>query len=555
MARREARKLRELVNDYYHGLITLESYREQRAELLDNIGHYVEKAPDSATTAVDRKPVTPEVDDEFSPKPAGKSKLPLVAGVGVAIAAVAAGFYFLSIPDGEPGSASPAVGTEITVSDPGTAIIEEFLDRNDWSRDSIANFQIAWNALDDYQREDAFQQRVYRRLTTSLHQRIREEAALSTTPTPRFTSMTKFAEALGAPYRLAESAEAVGDMQVPSGSGPAEIPEREDSALHEEPTLESRTLPTEEETMERVAPESRTVLTEEETKERAAPLAVSSHPAVEAIAVDASSDTENNGPPESINDDCPASLASTRRPYCNDALKLGGEGPTLVVLNTGSFDMGSDEKTEESPVHRVTIGSPIAMSRDEISVAEFNRYCVAMDAPCPDNPWRTEDYPVVNVSWDDAVRYTDWLSEQTGHVYRLPTEAEWEYAARAGTTTPFFFGDEVTPSSARSSANTPNTMPLPVSERRVNRNPFRLYHMSGNVREWTLDAWYPSHAGAPADGSARMSDSASSRVVRGGSYSDPGERLRSAAREPFGQTQSDATTGIRVVREVAAASH
>ncbi len=154
------------------------------------------------------------------------------------------------------------------------------------------------------------------------------------------------------------------------------------------------------------------------------------------------------------------------------------------------------------------------------------------------------------MTWDDAVSYTEWLSESTGFGYRLPSEAEWEFAARAGTQSPYFFGDEITPAAALSSENGPVEKPLPRSDRSINRNPFRLYHMSGNVREWTLDAWYPNYENARPDGSARSIETESSRVVRGGSYSERARKLRSAAREPLDRSHRDTMTGFRVVREV-----
>jgi formylglycine-generating enzyme required for sulfatase activity len=142
------------------------------------------------------------------------------------------------------------------------------------------------------------------------------------------------------------------------------------------------------------------------------------------------------------------------------------------------------------------------------------------------------------------------LTNATGFQYRLPSEAEWEFAARAGTQSPYFLGDEITPSAAHSSDNRPADAPLSRSERRINSNPFRLYHMSGNVREWTQDAWYPDYDNAPADGSARLLDSEDQRTVRGGSYADPGTKLQSAAREPLERAHRDAMTGIRIVREI-----
>jgi hypothetical protein len=503
MARLEAKKLRVLVNDYYHGLITLESYREQRAELLDNIGQYVERAADTATTAINRTaPAEAEVAESGPP---GKSRTPLLLGIAVVVAAAIAAFVMLSAPEGEPESASPEISGSARVSDPGTAIVEEFLNRNDWSKDNIANFLIAWNALQDEQRSQATQQRAYRRLTTSLHQRIREEAALSATPTSRFRSMSKFAEDIGAPYRLSGTVVSDDDGSVRSATAGVERYEPEHEVPSEE-LAETSPAPT---------------VDAAESEPAAEPVSAEGMPPEGAAAADGTGTRQGPGPGSTVQDGssdadpCPPTLANTRRPYCRDALEIGGEGPTLVVLGTGSFDMGSDDNSEESPVHRVTIGAPIAMSRDEISVAEFSRYCTAAREQCTENP-------------------------------------EWECAARAGTTTPYFFGDEVTPSAARSSANAPNDAPLPRSQRTVNRNPYRLYHMSGNVREWTLDAWYPDYQAAGSDGSARASDAESGRVVRGGSYSDPGDRLRSAARERLDRSHRDTMTGFRVVREVTA---
>jgi formylglycine-generating enzyme required for sulfatase activity len=190
------------------------------------------------------------------------------------------------------------------------------------------------------------------------------------------------------------------------------------------------------------------------------------------------------------------------------------------------------------------------MSVNEVSFAEFNAYCTAAGARCPENPWGGADYPVVLVSWNEAVAYTEWLSAQTGRRYRLPSEAEWEYAARARTTSQYPFGDIVTPIAARSSANGTVDSPLANGDRSVNRNDFRLYHMVGNVREWVADGWQADYAGAPGDGSARTAVSSTSRVVRGGAYSDGARQLRSAARLSLEPTASDRMTGFRVVREL-----
>ena len=121
------------------------------------------------------------------------------------------------------------------------------------------------------------------------------------------------------------------------------------------------------------------------------------------------------------------------------------ECPEMVVIPAGDFDMGANEIAVEKPVHRVAIGQPIAIGRHEITFAEWDR-CVAAGA-CKYRPddrgWGRGDRPVIDVSWDDAEVFLAWLSQKTGQQYRLPTEAEWEYAARGGTTSPYWWGHDV----------------------------------------------------------------------------------------------------------------
>jgi formylglycine-generating enzyme required for sulfatase activity len=156
--------------------------------------------------------------------------------------------------------------------------------------------------------------------------------------------------------------------------------------------------------------------------------------------------------------------------------------------------------------------------------------------------------PIVNVSWSEAVAYAEWLSGVTGARYRLPTEAEWEYAARGGATTTYPFGDELLPTHARFSFRQTEERPLAANDRSINRNDFRLYHMLGNVREWVADAWSDHYAGAPADGRAAPGG-AGERVVRGGSYADGADALRVAARVRLGAA-GDRYTGFRLLREL-----
>jgi formylglycine-generating enzyme required for sulfatase activity len=223
-----------------------------------------------------------------------------------------------------------------------------------------------------------------------------------------------------------------------------------------------------------------------------------------------------------------------------DRLKDGSEGPEMVVIPPGSYLMGSpdsdkDAFSDEKPQHRVTIGRPFAIGRYTVTFEEYNRFCLEMARERPDDKgWGRGRRPAINVSWLDAGAYCGWLSQQTGRTYRLPTEAEWEYAARAGTATRYWWGNAIGQGKANCeegdglfsevmrlfSKSTGSTIPVGSFK----PNPFGLYDTVGNVRELAQDAWHDSYAGAPSDGSAWLSgDPSASRVCRGGSwYLGPG---------------------------------
>ena len=211
--------------------------------------------------------------------------------------------------------------------------------------------------------------------------------------------------------------------------------------------------------------------------------------------------------------------------------------------------MGSTAAAEEQPVHRVTIREPFAISVYEVSQGEFKQFCEHAGRTCPPQPWSGDDYPVVNVSWDDARAYASWLSGVTHHHYALPTEAQWEYAARAGRTGLFPSGDALSPTDAQYSMLAKQAAAARRSQK-FNANAFRLMHTVGNVREWVEDAWAQSFAGAPIDGSATTVSQPAQRVVRGGSYTDGVARLRLSMREGLPAVTRDATTGFRIVRDL-----
>ncbi len=230
-----------------------------------------------------------------------------------------------------------------------------------------------------------------------------------------------------------------------------------------------------------------------------------------------------------------------------DELSAGGQGPEMVTLPGSRFTMGAaaDLPYEaEQPPHRVLVGD-FAISRAEVTFADYDRFARATDRRLPDDKgWGRGDRPVVNVSWEDAVAYTRWLSTQTGALYRLPTEAEWEYAARAGTRSFFWWGSTL----GRNRANCLNCgtrwdgrTTAPVA--RLAANAFGLHNTAGNVREWVQDCYRAGYGGASPSGGE-----CSARVVRGGDFTSPGAGLRTSRRGGEAPQARLATVGFRVAR-------
>jgi formylglycine-generating enzyme required for sulfatase activity len=225
----------------------------------------------------------------------------------------------------------------------------------------------------------------------------------------------------------------------------------------------------------------------------------------------------------------------------------------MVVVPAGSFLMGSPEdeaarSDNEGPQHRVTIAEPFAIGVYEVTFDEWDA-CVA-DGGCngyrPDDAdWGRGRRPVIYVSWDDAQAYVDWLSNRTREEYRLPSEAEWEYAARAGTTTRYWSGDEVVAVYANFDRNVGRTIEVGSLAR---PNAFGLHDVHGNVWEWIEDCWNGSYVGAPANGSAWTSGNCDWRVLRGGSWLVNPWLLRSAYRDWFVPVVRFNFTGFRVAR-------
>jgi len=228
-------------------------------------------------------------------------------------------------------------------------------------------------------------------------------------------------------------------------------------------------------------------------------------------------------------------------------LKIGGNGPEMVTIPTGRFQMGSNRSDREKPIHWVSIKT-FAMSRYEITFDEYDAFAKATGKAKPsDYGWGRGNRPVINVSWHDAVAYTKWLSEQTGQQYRLPTEAEWEYAARAGTETDYWWGNEIGKNRVncnRSGSKWSGKSTSPVGS--FEANPFGLYDTVGNAWEWCADNWHENYEGAPTDGSVWKGANESRRVLRGGSWNFNPDFCRTAYRYWLTSDNRNQNFGFRV---------
>jgi formylglycine-generating enzyme required for sulfatase activity len=237
-----------------------------------------------------------------------------------------------------------------------------------------------------------------------------------------------------------------------------------------------------------------------------------------------------------------------------------GNGVMLEMVHVpgGTFMMGSPEtekerelwrKGTESPQHKVTV-SAFFMAKYPVSQAQWQ-------AVMGNNPsrFKGENRPVEKVSWHDAVKFCQQLSEKTGQEYRLPSEAEWEYACRAGTTTPFYFGETITPDLVNYNGNYPYaSAPKGVYREQTTDvgsfppNAFGLYDMHGNVWEWCADAWHDNYEGAPTDGSIWGKGNANRLCLRGGSWVDFARWVRSAGRNVRRPSNRGGTWGLRAAR-------
>lgn len=264
--------------------------------------------------------------------------------------------------------------------------------------------------------------------------------------------------------------------------------------------------------------------------------------------------------------------------------------PSMIVVPAGSFMMGSPESEQgrlldwEGPRQRVRIDKPFAVGRFEITVGQFREFLsetkIKAKRGCV-SPWvrgifdaksrfsfeqpgfnQKDNEPAVCISWEDAQAYIAWLSKRTGHSYRLLSEAEWEYVARAGTETPYWWGGEITTENANfisvhkeKDLSDPNaiqgSLTVPVDS--FSTNNFGLFNTLGNASEWTQDCWHKGYDGRPTDSSPWLSANGGDctlRVMRGGSWSGNAKSLRAAFRDRVGANVRLTGSGFRVARDL-----
>jgi formylglycine-generating enzyme required for sulfatase activity len=221
--------------------------------------------------------------------------------------------------------------------------------------------------------------------------------------------------------------------------------------------------------------------------------------------------------------------------------------PELISLPAGSFAMGSNADPSERAIHKVTV-PPFAVGRFPVTGGEW-RLCVAAGG-CSFDPGGDPEAPVHNLSWDDAEQYAGWLSRLTGHRYRLLSESEWEYAARAGAGTRYWWGEQFKPemSSCRSCAAQVPSEPPKVGL--FPANAFGLHDVTGSVSQWVSDCWHKNYKGAPADGRAWAAAGCPERVLRGGSWTSAPADLRITNREFYDPKVRYPGHGLRVARDL-----
>jgi len=278
------------------------------------------------------------------------------------------------------------------------------------------------------------------------------------------------------------------------------------------------------------------------------PVAPHEEPVAESPSA-AQSETPYDAPVVPLSSDAPP---ATPPPTLHDRLRDGSPGPTLVALNGGSFRMGQNSMggSDNGPEHEVLLAS-FLIGAYEITFQQYDRFVRATGRRFPDDfGWGRGERPVVSVSWSDAQAYADWLTRQTGKRYRLPSEAEWEFAAQAGTRSAYPWGFGMEPGRANCTdcgSQWDNRSTAPVGS--FAPNTFGLYDTAGNALEWVADCYTAGYDGAPTDGRPHADGDCANRVARGGAYNKSAPFLKTIARAKFVPETRLNSLGFRVVRQ------
>ena len=223
--------------------------------------------------------------------------------------------------------------------------------------------------------------------------------------------------------------------------------------------------------------------------------------------------------------------------------------PPLISLPAGQFTMGSNSSDlSERPAHKVTLATPFAIGKYEVTAGQWN---ACADARVCQRVAQADEAPVRDVSWDDVQQYLKWLGTTSGKPYRLPTEAEWEYAARGGTTTAFWWGEKLVPGKANcKDCGPPWQVDAPAKAGSFGANPYGLHDMNGSVWEWVSDCWHSSFKDAPADGRTWDAPNCTVRVIRGGSWREGAAYMVASTRFKYDASVRNGQNGFRVARNL-----
>ena len=281
-------------------------------------------------------------------------------------------------------------------------------------------------------------------------------------------------------------------------------------------------------------------------------------PATETETTAATTEEQPAAVPAKTEQPAPATAAKPKYAdgsVFHDTLKDGTQGPAMVVIPAGQYAMGSpgtSRHADERPRHTVSV-KKFAISAYEVTFDEYDKFATATGRKLPDNEYMNKTTsPVIFVTWDDAYYYADWLSEQTGAHYRLPSEAEWEYAAGTGKRSPYWWGYDMQPNMAHCQlgCSTKYDPKKPTAVGSFKPNPFGVYDTAGNVAEWVQDCWHPDYKNAPTNGKEWIGGDCVYRAVRGGSYFSPEDSIRTQKRDKFKSDQTYDNIGIRLARDI-----